>query len=586
MVKIKRALISVYDKANLTELVKGLKEFGVDIISTGGTSDFIKSQGVAVKGISELTGFPEILEGRVKTLHPKVHGALLSLRESHLHMQEARSHGIEMIDMVVVNLYPFTQVIAKPDVKLEEALEYIDIGGVSLLRSAAKNYRSVAVMCKPSQYATVLEQLKAHRGLIMDELLSSLAVEAFSVTAEYDKSINAYLGSRIVSRPQVQPVQPQPVQVVQPAQPQAQSAQPQPAQPQPVQPQSMPVQVQPAPPQAQPVQPQVQPVQPQPAEASLFPEIFNISLKKIKDLRYGENPHQKASFYKDPDSKEASICSARQLYGKELSFNNIMDMDAALEIVRQFDKPAVSIIKHTNPCGVATADTLAKAFIDALECDKMSAFGSIIGLNKPVDVNTADAILSSGFVECIIAPSFDNAALDKFKTKINLRILEVPSFNDKQPPAKYRIRQIEGGALIQTKDTEDLDTAQLRIVTKKKPTAEEADSLIFAWKVVKYVKSNAIVLAKDTKTVGIGAGQMSRVDAVFIATQKASRFSRGAVLASDAFFPKPDGIETASRAGVVAIIQPGGSKADEEIIRLADKRGLSMVFTGIRHFCH
>ena len=584
MVKIKRALISVYDKTTLAEFVKGLRELGVEIISTGGTAEFVKAQGINVRSISDLTGFPEILNGRVKTLHPKVHGALLSLRESHAHMAEARSHGIEIIDMVVVNLYPFQQVVAKPDVKKEEVLENIDIGGVSLLRSAAKNYRSVAVICNPSQYSSVLEEMKSHRGLISDETLSGLAVEAFKVTSEYDNSINAYLGGKKeVPPPETAPAETKPEATPPPAEtkPEAAPAETKPeAAPAETKPEAAPAETKPEAAPAE-TKPEVAPT-----ETSLFPEVFNISLKKARDLRYGENPHQKASFYENQNLKEASVSSARQLYGKELSFNNIMDMDAALEVVKEFDKPAASIIKHTNPCGVAIADTLAKAYTDALECDRISAYGGIIGLNRAVDINTAEAIISSGFVECIIAPGYDNAALEKLKAKQNLRILEVSSLNEKSQPSKYSIKQVIGGMLVQTRDLEGLDRTQLHIVTKKKPSAEEVDSLLFAWKVVKYVKSNAIVLAKDTRTVGIGAGQTSRVDSVFIATQKAGRTSRGSVLASDAFFPKADAVETAARAGAVAIIQPGGSKADEEIIRVADRRGLSMVFTGMRHFRH
>lgn len=571
MVKIKRALISVYDKIALTEFVKGLRELGVEIISTGGTAEFIKSQGIQVRNITDLTDFPEILEGRVKTLHPKVHGALLSLRESHAHMAEARSHGIEMIDMVAINLYPFQQVIAKPDVRIEEVLENIDIGGVSLLRSAAKNYRSVAVICNPSQYNHVLEEMGSHRGLISDETLSTLAVEAFKLTSEYDKSINTYLSSRILPTWKIPKKEIPKEEITKVEIPKVETPPEETKPEKETKPGTSPEETKPETP---------------PEGPPSFPEVFNISLKKVQDLRYGENPHQGASFYKDENLKEASVSSAKQLHGKQLSFNNIMDMDAALEVVKEFNKPAASIIKHANPCGVAASDTLTKAFTDALECDRISAYGSIVGLNRIVDINTAEAILSSGFVECIVAPGYDNAALEKLKTKQDLRILELPSFNEKPDISKHSMRQIVGGMLVQTRDLETLDKAQLRIVTKKKPSAEEVDSLLFAWKVVKYVKSNAIVLAKDTKTVGIGAGQMSRVDAVFVVTQKAARASRGSVLASDAFFPKIDAIEIVARAGVTAIIQPGGSKADEEIIRTVDRRGLSMVFSGMRHFRH
>ncbi len=598
MVKIKRALISVYDKTGLAEFVKGLKELGVEIISTGGTAEFIKSQGIEIRSISDLTGFPEILDGRVKTLHPKVHGALLSLRESHAHMAEARTHSIEMIDMVVVNLYPFQETATKLGVKIEEILENIDIGGPSLLRSAAKNYRSVAVISNPSRYGPVLEEMRAHRALISDQTLSVLAVEAFKLTSEYDKSINAYFSSKIL-HPSAEEKEAEKAEEIKPVQeihkeetpqeiPLPEKAKPEQAKPEQAKPeQAQPEQAQPE--EAKPEQAKSpEGAQPEitPEGAIAIPSIFNISLKKIEDLRYGENPHQKASFYKDENSKESSVPRARQLHGKQLSFCNIMDMDAALEVVKEFDKPAASIIKHTNPCGAAVADTLTKAYTDALECDRISAYGSIVGLNRTVDINTAEAILSSGFVECIIAPGYDDAAFEKLKTKQNLRILEMPSFGEKRETLEYSMRKVTGGMLIQDRDLKSLDRTQLRIVTKKKPSAEEVDSLLFAWKIVKHPKSNAIVLAKDTRTVGIGAGQMSRVDSVYVATYKAGKIARGSVLASDAFFPKTDAIEIAARAGVTAIIQPGGSKADEEIIRIADRRGLTMVFTGMRNFKH
>ncbi|UCH11970.1 MAG: bifunctional phosphoribosylaminoimidazolecarboxamide formyltransferase/IMP cyclohydrolase [Candidatus Omnitrophota bacterium] len=583
MVKIKRALISVYDKTGLTEFVKGLKELGVEIISTGGTAEFITSQGIEARSISDLTGFPEILNGRVKTLHPKVHGALLSLRESHAHMAEARTHGIEMIDMVVVNLYPFQEAVTKLGVKIEEVLENIDIGGPSLLRSAAKNYRSVAVISNPSRYGPVLEEMKTHRALISDQTLSVLAVEAFKLTSEYDKSINAYLGSKIL-HPSQEEKEAEKAEEIKPVQEIHKEETPQEI---PLPEKAKPEQAKPE--QAHPEQAKFpEGAQPEitPEGAITIPSIFNISLKKIEDLRYGENPHQRASFYKDENSKESSVPCARQLHGRQLSFCNIMDMDAALEVVKEFDKPAASIIKHTNPCGAAVSETLTKAYTDALECDRISAYGSIVGLNRTVDINTAEAILSSGFVECIIAPGYDDAALERLKIKQNMRILEIPSFSKKRETLEYSMRKVTGGMLIQDRDLKSLDRTQLRIVTKKKPSAEEVDSLLFAWKIVKHLRSNAIVLAKDTRTVGIGTGQMSRVDSVHIATYKAGKVARGSVLASDAFFPKTDAIEIAARAGVTAIIQPGGSKADEEIIRTTDRRGLAMVFTGMRHFRH
>lgn len=510
MVKITRALISVSDKSGIDELVKTLYEFGVELLSTGGTARRIKELGVPVKDVSEYTGFPEMMDGRVKTLHPKVHGGLLALRSDKSHMREAKKHNIDMIDMVVVNLYPFEKTIAKPDVKPEEAIENIDIGGPSMLRSAAKNHQSVAIITDPAKYPGIIKELKANGGSLSEATLKGLAVEVFKRTSEYDKAICDYLAGT--------------------------------------------------------------------------PDGLTLSFEKVQDLRYGENPHQKATFYKDISSSEPGISNAKQLQGKELSFNNIIDLNAAIEIVKDFERPAASIIKHTNPCGAATADTLSQAYLDALECDKLSAFGSIVGFNGKVDRALAEVIIKNAdFVECVIAPSFDAEAAKIFSAKKNLRLLEVPGFR-KTGLEERDYKKVVGGLLIQ--DIDSRLRGNDRVVTKKSPTEEEMKSLLFAWVIVKHVKSNAIVLCKGTKTVGVGAGQMSRVDSVIIAARKAGDRSKGSVLASDAFFPKPDAIDQAHKAGVKAIIQPGGSKGDAAVIEACDKYGISMVFTGVRHFKH
>lgn len=533
MVKIKRALISVSDKSGIENLVKTLDGFGVEILSTGGTAKKIKDLGIPVKDVSEYTGFPEMMDGRVKTLHPKIHGGLLALRDNESHMGQAREHSIEMIDMVVVNLYPFEKTVAKPDVTLEEAIENIDIGGPSMLRSAAKNHRSVAIVTNPESYPVIIAELKKNKGSLSGSTLKGLAVEVFRRTSEYDNAIYRYLANH-----------PGLLADILPRMEAASSAK------------------------------------------EGFPESMNLLFKKAQDLRYGENPHQKAAFYKDPSSGEPGISNAKQLQGKELSFNNILDLNAAIEIVKDFTEPAASVIKHTNPCGAAVADSLPKAYVDALDCDRLSAFGSIVGFNGAVDGKLAEAVMKNAdFVECIIAPSFDGEAREIFSNKKNLRLLEVPGFK-KTGKNELDYKKVVGGLLVQDMDLKVLNESDLKTVTKKKPTKEEIKSLLFAWIIVKHVKSNAIVLCQGTKTVGIGAGQMSRVDSVIIACRKAGDRVRGSLLASDAFFPKPDAIEAAHKAGIKAIIQPGGSKGDEAIIEACDKYGISMVFTGARHFKH
>lgn len=539
MVKIKRALISVSDKTDLEGLAKALDKFGVEIISTGGTAKAIRGLGIKVKDVSEYTGFPEMLDGRVKTLHPKIHGGLLALRNNKEHMDTVKAHGIGFIDMVVVNLYPFEKTVAKPGVKLEEAIENIDIGGPSMLRSAAKNHKSVCVVCDPSDYGRVTAEMEKTGGSVSEELLTELGKKVFAKTAAYDAAIHNYLTIHDSARslPEGRAELPQTGQATN--------------------------------------------------GVSQFPPTLNLNFKKLQDLRYGENPHQKAAFYKDEAAGGSGIANAIQLHGKELSFNNIIDLNAALEIVKEFGDPAATIIKHTNPCGTATAPDLKTAYLDALDCDRLSAFGSIVGFNRIVDADLASVILKEAdFVECIIAPSYEPKALEALKAKKNLRLLEVKKFGDKDSGPDKDIKKVVGGILVQDRDTASISESDLKIVTKIKPTKEEMKSLLFGWIVAKHVKSNSIVLSQGTKTVGVGAGQMSRVDSVMIASRKAGARSKGSTLASDAFFPKEDGVEQAAMAGVKAIIQPGGSIRDKEVIAMADKMGIAMVFTEVRHFKH
>jgi len=523
--KVKRALVSVSDKTGLDAFVKGLDSLGIEILSTGGTAEFIRSLGIEVTDVSGFTGFPEIMDGRVKTLHPKIHGALLALRDKPEHMKQAETHGIRLIDMVVVNLYPFSEVVSKKNVSLEEAIENIDIGGPSMLRSAAKNFKDVAVVSDPGLYSGILAELKENDRSLNEKTLLGLAMGVFQKTSGYDGIIAEYLGKEAKVTDT--------------------------------------------------------------SSGDLFPSNFSMLLSKIRDLRYGENPHQKAAFYRDAGAEiPASLISAKQLHGKGLSFNNLLDLNVALEIVAEFEGPAACIIKHNTPCGVAASKNIKKAFLYALDCDRMSAFGGIIGLNRKVDGSTASEISKAGFIECIIAPGYDKKAAVILKKKKNLRILDVSIKSSDATAGGLDIKRIKGGILLQETDGQDLKKEALRIVTKKRPTKHEIDSLYFAWKVVKYVKSNAIVLCKGTKTVGIGAGQTSRIDSVLIAVRKAKEKTKGSILASDAFFPKPDSIKSARKAGVSSIIQPGGSIADQEVIDAADNAGISMVFTGIRHFKH
>jgi len=523
MRKVRRALISVFDKAGLKEFADGLSKLGVEILSTGGTMKLLKDTNIPVKSVSEYTGFPEMMNGRVKTLHPKIHGGLLSLRENPEHMQQAKNNGIELIDMVVVNLYPFEKTVAKPGVKFEEAIENIDIGGPSMLRSGAKNYRSVAVICNPARYSTILKELQDNDGTLSEDTLSSLAVDVFTLTAGYDKAISDYLSKSLNKGAVEQNLE--------------------------------------------------------------FPDTLSVKYKRVQGLRYGENPHQKAAFYKDETIDIPSVPSAKQIHGKELSFNNILDLNAALEIVKEFEMPAASVIKHTNPCGAAIGDNLAEAYKNALACDPLSAFGSIIGLNKIVDTATAENISQAGFVEAVIAPGYEDKALEILKQKKNLRILETGSISSGTQKI-MDMKSVVGGILVQDYDQKAIKKEELKVVTKTIPSDSDIQSLIFGWNICKHVKSNAIVLVKDGTTIGIGAGQMSRVDSVIISCRKAGDKTKDSVLASDAFFPKPDAIEQAHKAGIKAIIQPGGSIGDKEIIEACDKYGITMVFTGARHFKH
>jgi phosphoribosylaminoimidazolecarboxamide formyltransferase / IMP cyclohydrolase len=517
MVKIKRALISLSDKTGIVELARNLKKFEVEILSTGGTAKLLRENNIQVTDVSLYTGFPEMLDGRVKTLHPKIHGGLLALRSNPEHMQTLKEQGIGLIDLVVVNLYPFEKTICKPGVGIDEVIENIDIGGPSMLRSAAKNHQSVGVICNPQRYPQVIAELEKNNGALSPDLMRELGVEAYGHTSKYDAAIYNYLGSYFKIR-----------------------------------------------------------------TTEGFPNELVLSFEKIQGLRYGENPHQQAAFYKEK-GKARGLINARQLQGKELSFNNILDLSSALELLKEFQNPAAVIVKHNNPCGVAEDKSLDKAYLNAWKCDKLSAFGGIVALNRKMDLITARVVIKSGFLECIIAPGFDKEALKLFKEKKNLRLLELDDLSIVDEP---EIKRVSGGMLLQDKDLLTLDAHNLKLVTKKKPSQAQVQSLIFAWKVAKHVKSNAIVFAKGTKTVGIGAGQMSRVDSVMIAKKKSGKLSKGCCLASDAFFPKEDAISWAHKAGAQAIIQPGGSIADQKIIQACDKYKISMITTGIRHFRH
>ncbi len=519
--EIKRALISVTDKKGIVDFAKELMVFGVEIISTGGTAAQLRKNSIKVKDVSEYTGFPEMMDGRLKTLHPKIHGGLLALRSNEEHMKAAKAHLIEMIDMVVVNLYRFEDAAAKENCTLEEAVENIDIGGPTMLRAAAKNYPFVSVVTDPDDYPGIVKEMKENQGKISEATNFALATKTFQLTARYDAAISNYLGRMSSSG----------------------------------------------------------------EKTAIFPSAFTVQFSKIQELRYGENPHQKAAFYGERNPALSAIPNARQIQGKELSYNNIMDSDAAWQMVSDFSKPAAIIVKHTNPCGAATSDgEIALAYRKALQTDPLSAFGGIVAFNRQVDKKTAEEIAKT-FLEVIIAPRFDEEAVALLASKKNLRILEIPS-SSAMRFAGYDFRRVAGGLLLQDKDSIDFDIKKAQIVTKRHPSEDEYQALDFAWRVVKHVKSNAIVYATKDQLVGVGAGQMSRVDSVKIAKMKANLPTQGCVLASDAFFPFRDGVDIAAQAGITAIIQPGGSIKDHDVITAADEHNMAMIFTGIRHFKH
>jgi phosphoribosylaminoimidazolecarboxamide formyltransferase/IMP cyclohydrolase len=518
MSRIQRAILSVTDKTGIVDFARNLHSLGVELISTGGTAKLLRDNDVYVKDISELTGFPEMLDGRVKTLHPKVHGGILHRRSDPVHVSTVAEHHIPPIDMVVVNLYAFEKTAAKPDVHFDELIENIDIGGPSMIRSAAKNFQDVAIVTSPWDYPRIIDEMKAHNGALTQATKWELARKAFATTAAYDSAIATTLervalnGSFALEPP------------------------------------------------------------------SSFPNTLRLQFQKSMDLRYGENPHQKAALY--TDGRGLGIANGRQLQGKELSYNNIVDLQACWELALEFEQPVVAIIKHTNPAGCATGATLSEAYRRALECDPVSAFGGVIGVNRPIDRETASE-MAKLFVEAIAAPGYEAEAREIFAAKKNLRLLEVT------PSAPSMVlKAVSGGLLVQDADVKPLVDRELKVVSERQPTPEEMRAMKFAWIVCKHVKSNAIVYARDGQTVGVGAGQMSRVDSCKIGAMKAVLPLKGTVAASDAFFPFPDGVEVIASHGATAVIQPGGSVRDQEVIDTANKLGLAMVFTGIRHFRH
>ncbi|HXN15065.1 MAG TPA: bifunctional phosphoribosylaminoimidazolecarboxamide formyltransferase/IMP cyclohydrolase [Usitatibacter sp.] len=518
LTKIQRALISVSDKSGVVEFARALLTHGVEILSTGGTAQLLKLNGIVVTEVGDYTGFPEIMEGRVKTLHPRVHGGILARRDRPEHVSAMKEHDISPIDLVVVNLYPFARAVAMPDSTIDDAIENIDIGGPAMVRAAAKNHAFVTVVTDPADYAPLAAKLKANGGKLALSDRYALAAKAFSHTAEYDAMISSWLTAREPS-----------------------------------------------------------------GKAREFPDRLTLQWRIAQTLRYGENPHQFAAFYVERDPPAGTLANFRQLQGKELSYNNIVDADAAWECCRTFDVPACVIVKHANPCGVAVADTPLVAYRNAFLTDPVSAFGGIIAFNRQVDGPTA-AALARQFVEVVIAPSFDESALNLFATKQNVRLLTIGPGRDLN---RYDMKRVGGGLLVQTAD--QYDVAQLRIVTRRDPTPSEMNDLVFAWRVAKFVKSNAIVFCRAGMTLGVGAGQMSRVDSTRIAVIKAKNAGlslRGSVVASDAFFPFRDGLDVVASAGAKAVIQPGGSVRDSEVIRAADEHAIAMVFTGMRHFRH
>ena len=522
MTQIRRALISVSDKSGVAELARSLVELGIELLSTGGTASLIRDAGLPVKDVSDHTGFPEIMAGRVKTLHPKIHGGLLGRRGTDEAVME--EHDIAPIDLLVVNLYPFEQTIARADCTLDEAIENIDIGGPAMLRAAAKNHAGVAVVVNPGDYDSLLEELRANDSSLAYKTRFALAVKAYSHTAHYDTAISRYLSTHLEN-----------------------------------------------------------------ADAEQMGEKFDLALERKQTLRYGENPHQRAAFYVEPGASEASLATAIQKQGKELSYNNIADADSALECVKQFKEPACVIVKHANPCGVAVNTTIGEAYERAYQTDPTSAFGGIIAFNRNLDAATASKIIERQFVEVIIAPDADADALEVVSSKANVRVLLTGKWDVDAPLAALDYKRVNGGLLVQDRDLALVTREQIKVVSARQPSEQELTDMMFAWRVAKYVKSNAIVFCKDKMTIGVGAGQMSRVYSTRIAAIKAADVElqvKGSVMASDAFFPFRDGIDAAAEHGITAVIQPGGSMRDEEVIQAANEHDLAMVFTGMRHFRH
>lgn len=510
---MKRALVSVSDKTNLVPFVSSLVELGYEIISTGGTKKALEAAGIKTIGISEVTDFPEIMDGRVKTLHPKVHGALLCVRDNPDHVRQIEELGIQYIDLVCVNLYPFKETVQKPGVSHEEIIENIDIGGPSMLRSASKNYKFIPVLCDPSDYDAIVKELREN-GETYLTTREYLAAKVFRHTASYDTMIASYLTERTGEK---------------------------------------------------------------------YPEKFTITFDKVQELRYGENPHQSAAFYKGMNP-QYSLANAKQLHGKELSYNNIQDGNAAIEILKDFEgQPAVVGLKHMNPCGVGIGKTIEEAWDKAYEADPVSIFGGIVAFNEPIHASVAEK-LSKIFLEIIIAPAFDEDAFEILSKKKNIRLMQLDT--SLEVNAKYKVTNVNDGLLVQDIDDHKITAEDLRCVTNRKPTEEELEQLLFAWKVVKHVKSNAIVLVKDNMTIGVGAGQMNRVGAAKIAIEQAGEKAKGSIMSSDAFFPMPDTVEEAVKAGVTAIIQPGGSIKDQLSIDVCNEHGIALVYTGVRHFKH
>jgi phosphoribosylaminoimidazolecarboxamide formyltransferase/IMP cyclohydrolase len=555
--KIRRVLMSVSDKTGLVEFARELKDFGVEIISTGGTARALREAGVEVRDVSEVTGSPEMMDGRVKTLHPKIHGGLLGIRTNPGHQAAMRDHGIEPIDMVVINLYPFAETIARDGVTVEEAVEQIDIGGPALIRSAAKNYKDVAVVTSPDMYRQIRTELILDDGSLTLATRETLARLAFMQTAIYDAAIFPYLSANLegAKGSKIFPPIPEllaPMSTFMNLFSSAMKA--------------------------------MTGREYTGEEDEQFGDHYQLSLDKVADLRYGENPHQAAALYEVETSSAESggIAAAQQLAGKEMSFNNYVDADAAWQLVSDFDEMACAIIKHTNPAGAALGTSAEDAYRRALATDPLSAFGGVVAFNRPVDEAAARALVEI-FTEVIIAPEYEGQALEVLRAKKNLRILRWAGSNQE---LGLEYKQISGGMLLQTRDTHRLQEADLKVVTRREPTAKEISDLLFAWVVCKHTKSNAIVYVKDKQAVGVGAGQMSRVDSVKLGAMRAQLPTAGSVLASDAFFPFRDGLDEAAKHGITAVIQPGGSVRDAEVIAAADEHGLAMVFTGIRHFKH